>query len=82
MAGYAYVNPLAGLIPPHSRHAAYHVMAGYAYVNPLAGLKFLTPRVLRHPHGYDTPTPETGLEYYYPVTHPTMLWQVMLTSTP
>ncbi len=29
-----------------------------------------------------TPTPETGLDYLVPVTHPTMLWQVMLTSTP
>ncbi len=38
MAGYAYVNPLAGLKPHMRESRANHVMAGYAYVNPLAGL--------------------------------------------
>ncbi len=37
MAGYAYINPLAGLNPHHGT-SSYHVMAGYAYINPLAGL--------------------------------------------
>ncbi len=37
MAGYAYINPLAGL--SHSaRYASHHSMVGYAYVNLLAGL--------------------------------------------
>ncbi len=125
MAGYAYINPLAGLTPAHP-HPAHHGMVGYAYINPLAGLSCVRrlhvcpphppapsprgggeppcvrrhpprPRLcwrradgrrglcfffpLRYPLG-NTPTPETGLEYHIPVTHPTMLWQVMLTSTP
>ncbi len=37
MVGYAYINPLAGLIP-HISSQAHHGMVGYAYINPLAGL--------------------------------------------
>ncbi len=38
MAGYAYINPLAGLGYTHREVAAHHGMVGYAYINPLAWL--------------------------------------------
>ncbi len=42
MAGYAYINPLAGLEIHKGESCAYYVMAGYAYTNPLAGLEIHT----------------------------------------
>ncbi len=56
--GLCLHQPLKRGWDTHRGDASYHVMAGYVYINPLAGLI---------PHS--------------PVTHPTMLWQVMLTST-
>ncbi len=83
MAGYAYVNPLAGLIPHAPLSLSPYVMAGYAYVNPLAGLiphapLSLSPYVMA---GYAYINPLAGLTSPSRLD-PTMLWQVMLTSTP
>ncbi len=60
---------------------------GKGYSNPVSGVGvFIAWRGLGHGgvghEARNTPTPETGLEYLFPVTQPTMLWQVMLTSTP
>ncbi len=98
MAGYAYINPLAGL-NPHTRDASYHAMAGYAYINPLAiplcyrGLCLHQPlsgvdpsHPPTHAHyvmvGYVYINPLAGLSHHILRRTPTMVWWVMPTSTP
>ncbi len=61
MAGYAYINPLAGLTLTHPSQS-YHVMAGYAYINPLAGLPLTHPSRSYHiMAGYAYINPLAGL---------------------
>ncbi len=63
MAGYAYINPLAGLSSTHILSLSPYVIGGYAYINPLAGLSSthilsLSPYVIG---GYAYINPLAGL---------------------
>ncbi len=92
--GKRYSNPVSGVgvfpftypspPPPRAPHLVSRTLSPDEYTNPLIGVGIPLPRHASY-HvmaGYAYVNPLAGLGYHIPVTHPTMLWQVMLTSTP